>query len=218
MEQGPTDNIQQPADIFNKHALKYQERFMDVQLYSESLDFFCDHIGKENARILELACGPGNITRYLLNKRPDLKIMATDLAPNMLQLAAQNNPEAEFRLMDCREISGLEVQYDAIMCGFCLPYLSETEAGKLISDAAQLLPEGGLLYISTMEENDTNKSGIRTSSAGDKMYMYYHKAVHLTKCMAASNLTIDSISRKEYPSSDGTTTTDLIIIARKGRG
>ena len=191
---------------------------MDVQLYNESLDFFCDNTEKENARILELACGPGNITRYLLNKRPDFKITATDLAPNMLQLAAHNNPEAEFRLLDCRKLSELEGTYDAIMCGFCLPYLSEAEAGKLICDAAQLLSEGGLLYISTMEENDTNKSGIRTSSAGDKLYMYYHKATYLTGQMVSNNLALADLSRKEYPSSDGSITTDLIIIARKEKG
>jgi len=41
----------------------------------------------EQAKVLELACGPGNITKCLLSKRPDLEILATDIAPNILELA-----------------------------------------------------------------------------------------------------------------------------------
>ena len=64
--------------IFNKLAKMYQDKFMNVDLYSESFDLFCNAIQKENATILEIACGPGNITKYLLNKRPDFNILGID--------------------------------------------------------------------------------------------------------------------------------------------
>jgi 2-polyprenyl-3-methyl-5-hydroxy-6-metoxy-1,4-benzoquinol methylase len=68
---------------------------MDLSLYDESYDDFCQLLQKKNASILEIGCGPGNVTKYLLGKRPDYKIHATDAAPSMLALAKINNPTAK---------------------------------------------------------------------------------------------------------------------------
>ena len=47
------------VDVFNKLAKTYQDKFMNVDLYKDSFDFFCQNIKNENAEILDLACGPG---------------------------------------------------------------------------------------------------------------------------------------------------------------
>jgi ubiquinone/menaquinone biosynthesis C-methylase UbiE len=209
------DNTKNAVAIFDKLAKVYQQKFMDVGLYHQSFDQFCDYLANENAAVLELGCGPGNITRYLLEKRPDLKIMGTDLSPNMIALARINNPNAEFGLLDCREIHTINQQYDAIMCGFCLPYLSKDETAVLIRNAFQLLDPDGIIYISTMEENEENKSGLRKSSSGDELYMYYHRTVDLTTALQAAGFKIITLQHQDYPTDDGIKTTDLIIIARK---
>ena len=46
----------------------------------------------DNPVVLELGCGPGNLSKQLLSLRPDLKITATDLAPDMLEIAQETNP------------------------------------------------------------------------------------------------------------------------------
>lgn len=207
------DRNQNAVAIFDKHADRYQEKYMDVHLYHDTLDVFCDNI-PSNAPILELACGPGNITKYLLSKHPDLKIFGTDLSPKMVTLAKTNNPEAEFALMDCRQIDTLENKYDAVMCGFCLPYLSKEEALALIGNATALLNPGGVIYLSTMED-DYATSGIRFSSTGDGMYMYFHEAGYLTQALENNQFKIILQKRQDYPTTDGTKTTDLILIAKK---
>ena len=208
------DKTKIAIDVFNSHARAYQDKFMDTYLYHDTFDMFCNNIAVENAAILDIACGPGNITRYLLGKRPDLRISGIDLAPAMLELASANNPGAEFSLMDCRQINSLNKKYDGIMCGFCLPYLSKDEAKQLIFDAAQILYTGGSLYISTMED-DYIKSGWQVSSSGDKVYMYFHQADYLGDTFIESGFNILAIERKVYPAADGTITTDLIMIAVK---
>lgn len=202
------------VDIFNKHAKAYQDKFMNLELYHHSFDLFCDSIKKKDAEILEVACGPGNITKYLLQKRPDLKILGTDLAPNMIALAAINNPTARFELMDARRIDQLSKKYDAIMCGFCFPYFSKEEALKFISDTSGRLNENGVLYISTMED-DYSKSAFKKGSAGDEIFMHYHQADYLTNSLKENGFSILGLKRQDYPESDGTNTTDLILIAKK---
>ena len=201
------------AEIFNKHASLYQDKFMDVSLYRGSFDFFCYSIKKQNASVLELACGPGNITRYLLDKRPDLKILGIDLAPNMIALAKQNNPSAKFEVMDCRTIKSFNKKFDAIMCGFCLPYLSKEEALKLISDAYELLNANGVIYISTMED-DYSKSALKKTSKGDDIYMHYHEEGYLVNALKESGFKIEFTDRKNSISNNEPFV-DLILIAKK---
>ena len=160
--------------IFNKYADEYQEKFMDVSLYKASLKNFCNLITKENAKVLDIACGPGNVTKYLLGEKPNLIVLGIDLATNMITLARYNNPNATFKVMDCRSISSLTEKFDAVVGAFCLPYLSKEETHKLINNISALLSDHGVCYISTME-NDYNKSGYETGSKGDQIYMYYYE-------------------------------------------
>lgn len=169
------DRSAQVAYVFNKFASQYNERFMHFDLYNDTFDLFCENIPKQNADILELACGPGNITRYLLNNRPDFNILGIDLASNMIELAKVNNPTATFQIMDCRDIAAIDKKYDGIMVGFCLPYLNKEETAKLIGDAANRLNNDGIIYLSTMEA-PYSKSGLEKNSGGDEMYMHYYMA------------------------------------------
>jgi 2-polyprenyl-3-methyl-5-hydroxy-6-metoxy-1,4-benzoquinol methylase len=198
--------------IFDKLAMHYQNKYMNVDLYADGLDRFCDALAP-NASVLELACGPGNVTRYLLDKRPDLQILGTDLAPKMIALARTNNPEARFEIMDCRDIAQLQQQYDGVVCAFCLPYLSREETVRLIADSAKKLNPGGLIYISTIEDNYA-KSGWKTGSTGDQMYQYFYEGDDLVDILKANGFEVVHIDRIVYQSGE-TPVTDLILIARK---
>jgi trans-aconitate methyltransferase len=207
------DQTKIAVDIFNKLATVYQDKFMDVSLYHDSLDVFCQRIPKQKAEILELACGPGNITKYLLEKRPDFKILGTDLAPNMIELAQINNPTAKFQLLDCRDVNKTNTKFDAIVCGFGFPYLSKEDTIQFIADAGNQLNFNGVLYFSTMED-DNSKSGFKTGSTGDKMYQNFHQADYLTKALEDNGFKIINLQRKNYFYNEEYTT-DLIIIATK---
>jgi ubiquinone/menaquinone biosynthesis C-methylase UbiE len=208
------DKSQNAVNIFNKLADAYQNQFMDVGMYGATFDLFCECIEKQNAEVLELACGPGNITKYLLTKRPDLKILGTDLAPNMVELAIVNNPTANFEIMDCRAIHQLAKKYDAIMCGFCLPYLSKEEAIQLMHDALKVLNKNGVIYISTMED-DYSKSGLKKGSTGDEIYMHFHQADYLTEALVKNGFKMVNIERIESKLTNGDVVIDLVIIAKK---
>lgn len=210
------DNTKIAIEIFDDCANEYQDKFMALDLYHDSFDLFCATIEQENANILKLGCGPGNITKYLLKKRQDFHILGTDLSEKMIQLAKKNNPSAEFQICDCRNIHQITKKYDGVMCGFCLPYLSKKEAIKLITDVSNLLKDKGAFYMSTMED-DYTKSGFKSSSSGEEkqMYIHYHQADYLTKALRENDFKIVSLQRQIYPEQKDTTAKDLIIIAIK---
>lgn len=208
------DNTTIAAAVFDLRANDYAARFMDVTMYSGQLDILCAEIPK-NGKVLDVACGPGNVARYLLDRRSDMLLTGIDLAPAMVALATANNPEAEFSVMDCRNISELPDRYDCVICSFVMPYLSKEEALHLIASAGMLLKSGGLLYISTMED-DYTKSGPQRSSKGDELYMYFHEADYIIKATAAAGMNIINECRYTYPDAKGGVVVDLCLVGRKG--
>lgn len=205
------NRIKHTVSLFDKHAQSYMDKYMDVSMYSESFDYFVRNLqGKE---LLELGCGPGNVTSYILKKNPELSVTATDLAPAMLALAKINNPPADFLLMDFRKILSLKRKFDGIMCGFCMPYLSKEEAIQLIADASQLLTSNGLLYVSTMEAKYST-SGIRRSSTGEELLMFNHERKYLVEAFTENNFEIAFEQRKKYSGAYGEPVTDLLLIGK----
>lgn len=81
------DKYLETFETWNNVAKLYENKFMDLDLYNDTYEKFCEILLKKNSKILEIGCGPGNITKYLLAKRPDFDILGTDISPNMIELA-----------------------------------------------------------------------------------------------------------------------------------
>ncbi|WP_396188044.1 class I SAM-dependent methyltransferase [Flavobacterium sp.] len=208
------DRYKETFETWNKVASLYQDKFMDLDLYNETYDFVCNSIEKKNAKLLEIGCGPGNITKYLLSARPDFDILGIDIAPKMIELAKRNNPTANFAILDSRKIDEIKIKYDGIICGFCLPYLSQTDSQKLISDSYKLLNENGLLYLSFVE-GESNKSEFQVGSSGDRVYFYYHNLNDLKTQLIESKFDELQTFKIEYKKSETEIDTHTILIAKK---
>ena len=210
------NNFDISVDKFNEFANEYASRFMSVDSYKEALDLFCNLSKSNTPRILELACGPGNITNYLRQKFPKSEILGIDLAPKMIEIAKQTVADAAFRVMDVRDISTLDGTFDMVMCSFCFPFLSLTDATKLVADCAEKLNNGGLIYISTMEGTQDEAGFEATSFSGNsEIYFNYFEQHQLEEMLIASGFHIESIKRQVYTEADGTLSTDMIFIGSK---
>jgi SAM-dependent methyltransferase len=208
------DRYTETFETWNKVASLYQDKFMDLDLYNDTYDFICNSISKDKATLLEIGCGPGNITKYLLSKRPDFAIFGIDIAPNMIALAKKNNPTASFGIMDSRHIDKIQSTYDGIICGFCLPYLSQKDSQKLVTDCYHLLNENGLLYISFVE-GDPGKSGFQAASSGDRTFFYYHNSADLTEELQKNNFEKIKVFKVEYKKGENEIDTHTILTANK---
>ncbi|MEL7535363.1 MAG: class I SAM-dependent methyltransferase [Bacteroidota bacterium] len=210
----PASSHQNAQEIFNQAAQRYEEKYMDLSLYQAGLEAFCEQIKNPKAQILDIACGPGNLTQFLLSLRPDFQILGIDLAEKMLSLAKRNNPSATFQLMNATEISSLPTIYEGIICGFGLPYLSKEEAIQLIFDAADLLRLRGTLYLSTMEGNYESSGFVGSSEdKSQQLYTYYHQADYLIEALQKAGFRQIEQQRREYMRTEGQIERDLILIA-----
>lgn len=112
------DRYKETFETWNNVASIYQDKFMDLTLYNDTYDYICVSVSKQKAKLLEIGCGPGNITKYLLSKRPDFDIFGIDIASNMIELAKKNNPQADFAAMDSRQIKSLAASMMGLFVGF----------------------------------------------------------------------------------------------------
>ena len=207
---GGVSHYQLSVATFNKLARQYQDKYMLMPLYEPTYQRLSEMMGARD-KVLELACGPGNIARYLLARHPQLDYLGTDLAPQMVSLARKNNPTARFEVMDCLAIDALPEDFDVLVCGFCLPYLNLAEAQALIEAMARRLKPGGLLYLSTME-GDYQASHLQTSSSGDQAFVYYHCGEWLNKCLHVAGFDLVNCHRQDYAERGDV---DLFIMSRR---
>ena len=202
------------SDIFDKHARLYQQKYSHLAIYNKTYDRFCELLTKKGARVLDAACGPGHVARYLLQRRPDFQLVGIDLAPIMIELAREAAPAGKFAVHDCRNLADLGA-FDGIICAFGFPYLSREDVAQCIADAANVLTSGGVFYLSTME-GDHEQSGFQTTSTGDKVYINYHSEAHLVSALEKQGFSIADKRRIPSPGSAPNNTEDLFVIAVKG--
>ncbi len=208
------DKYQQTIKTFDTVAEQYWDKFKDFALYEPIYDWFCAHLPEGKVDLLEIACGPGNVSRYLLNKKPNIKLLGSDLAPNMVKLAQLHNPQAKFHVMDCRSIDNLDKSFDAIMCGFCMPYLSWQDCKKLIDDMCRLIKPGGLLYISVTEGENSQQGFQGSDSTKGSVYVHYHDIEAIQDKLKVAGMEIMGIKHLSHIHNQQTTK-DVFILARK---
>lgn len=84
------DGKEETFQTWNKIADLYESKFMDLDIYDKTYDYFLNILNNKSSKILEVGCGPGNISKYLLTKRDDIHLLGVDVAENMIELARKN--------------------------------------------------------------------------------------------------------------------------------
>lgn len=117
-----------------------------MNYYNHIYDFLLEYLD-ENSEILDLACGPANISSYLKNKI-DCKITGMDLSGEMLKIAQQNIPDGIFIKQSIIDFK-LSEKFKLIVNGFGLPYLNIDQIIKSMQNSYNCLKSNGkMAYIS----------------------------------------------------------------------
>jgi len=199
-------------EVFNKRALIYEQKYMDVRAYAEGFDFLLSHIRGTN--VLDVACGPGNVAAYMLAKTPALHWFGIDLSPNMVQLASKNAPEGKFQVMDAKHIHTLQTPFHAVISAFCFPYLTPEEVRLFCKSASALLQPGGLIYVSTMAGQSTH-TAMQVNSFGDELHTYYHAPADILAVLQQSGFKLRQSWPPEETWKDIENGKDVVLIATK---
>ena len=111
-----------------------------------------DHVDlSEEARILEIGCGPGTLWVENRKRIPHgWNITLTDASPGMVGEARQSLGDSRpfrFMVMDAQELPFPDESFDAVIAGAMLHLLPDR--GKAFSEIVRVLRNGGRLYATT---------------------------------------------------------------------
>lgn len=143
---------------YTAFANKYDGAMFDTD-YKGWVDFiigiFDDFGIKNNAKVLETACGTGNIS-FLLN-RAGYKLTATDKSEEMLNIAVEkcrkNGQKINFAAADMTKLN-FDSYFDALLC-CCdgVNYLSKIQVKEFFSGAYNSLKSGGIFIFDISTED-----------------------------------------------------------------
>lgn len=118
------------------------------------LEKFDDIIMGTQKPILDLGCGGGNDTLYLISKGK--QVISCDQSPSAISNIRKNFPEVYdakcFNMLD-----GLPFEdeaFDVVIADLCLHYFLKSDTEKILNDIRRILTPGGYLILRVNSIND----------------------------------------------------------------
>jgi ubiquinone/menaquinone biosynthesis C-methylase UbiE len=145
--------------VFSRHAEAYQRRLEDIMARGEAhgrTRVIELARARPGMRILDLACGPGNLSRRLAAQvAPRGEVVGVDLAAGMIELARSARiPNARFEVMDIERLEFGDATFDVAVCGHGMQFVPDL--GRALREARRVLKTGGGLAasvpVSTVQE------------------------------------------------------------------
>jgi ubiquinone/menaquinone biosynthesis C-methylase UbiE len=102
-------------------------------------------IPEKKGRILDVACGKGATTRYLLNYYPPESIIGINISQKQLHTCRQNSPEITFLLMSATELDFEDRSLHNIICVEAAFHFETRE--DFLREAYRVLKPGGRLLL-----------------------------------------------------------------------
>lgn len=146
--------------VFSRYAEAYKRRLDDIMSRGEARGRLrmieCAEL-VPGMDVLDLACGPGTITRVVAQQvAPGGHVFGVDLAARMVELATSNRPPAsEFAVMDMERLGFGDRVFDAVVCGHGLQFAPDL--GHALREAARVLRPRAALAASVPAPSTDDK-------------------------------------------------------------
>ena len=136
-------------EYWSKVARDY-DRVVDLQIGPRTREMVRQRLAREGrlGDVAELGCGSGFYTAVLAEKADN--VVATDIAPGMLELARERvaAPNVRFQTEDCQRTSLPDAAFDTVFMSLLIHF---TEPPTTVAEIRRLLKPGGRLIISNLD-------------------------------------------------------------------
>lgn len=133
-------------------------------LVSEIIDYVTKN-APENASVVDLLCGTGNLIMEIQKIRPDIKFVGVDLEGEYIEYARLQNPKAEFITADVL-VWESEIKFDAVLCTGGLHHLPYDRQNEFIKKISNLVGKDGFVIVGDPYiDSYTNETERKVSAA-----------------------------------------------------
>ena len=140
------DNLSKNEWSSDNRAMTYLKKADSIPHRSEGEDVLYDYLPKDVKRVLDLGTGDGRLIRLLKAKRPNIKAVAIDVSPVML-----NEVRKQFASDSCVEVIEHDLSnplpnigyFDAVVSSFAIHHLTHERKRSLYQEIYDILyPKG----------------------------------------------------------------------------
>ncbi len=142
-------------ETYNRIAEDWHRDHQKDDWWVEGTDAFIALLGAGKS-VLDVGCGAGVKSHYLASK--GCQVTGIDLSESMIAIAKREVSEADFRVLDMREVGVLEDLYDGVFAQASLLHIPKAEAPDVIKALAAKLKPHGAIYIAVKEQRANNPS------------------------------------------------------------
>jgi cyclopropane fatty-acyl-phospholipid synthase-like methyltransferase len=130
-------------ETYNHHAQEREKNEMREWKVKPRNEFLNLIKSEGKSSLLEIGAGHGRDSRFFMDS--NLKVMATDLSPEMIKLCKQKGIEAYE--IDFYSISEIKRKFDAVWAMNCLLHVEKENLPFVLHQIDQVLEPYGLLFI-----------------------------------------------------------------------
>lgn len=156
---GGQDYREVTRQSYDQTAHEYQENTLKLQP-EMTAKAFLSYLAPEST-ILDLGCGPGRDSKFFVDK--GYEVIGIDISPQMIALARNSVPQANFLVSDIESLKLNNESIDAIWASASLLHVSKKAMSGVVENLYRILKPEGIFYVSM-------KKGSREELQADDRY------------------------------------------------
>jgi ubiquinone/menaquinone biosynthesis C-methylase UbiE len=189
-------------DTYNKIATEYTNRYGDSPLFMRCVNRF-SKLMPIKGKLLDLGCGSGRAAKHFIKK--GFTVVGIDFSEEMLKIAREKVPHADFQKMDMRKLKFPSQSFDGIWSNFSLLHIPKREIKIVLDECFRVLKPNGIFYGAVSLGADQEGVEAEWLKEGEKMFFHGMSKEGLKKYLTSAGFSIKEIAVKQDPSENDNT-------------
>lgn len=145
-------------DTYDTIAIDWHKDHLSDNWWIDGMGKFAGML-PAGATVLDAGCAGGVKSKFLVDR--GFQVTGIDFAPNFIEIAKKEVPEAEFQVLDIRDVDSLEKQFDGIVLQAVLLHFPKKEISDILKGITSRLHRGGIIHVSVKElREDLREEGM----------------------------------------------------------
>jgi 2-polyprenyl-3-methyl-5-hydroxy-6-metoxy-1,4-benzoquinol methylase len=135
-------------DTYNRIAHDWHKDHMNDTWSIDATESFSKMLPAGSC-VLDVGCAGGLKSRVLVKN--GLRVVGIDTSEAFIEIAKREVPEGDFRVMDMRDVSSLDGEFDGIFILASLLHIPKLDVHRALSGLTAKLKIGGYIYVAVKE-------------------------------------------------------------------
>ena len=196
------DVISITRDTYDSIATSYSDKISGLvsetwvgDYEKQLLDRFLQLIEALNLRILDIGCGNGKDTAYLMSK--GATVVGINYSSKMLKEAKKHVQNGVFHLMDMRNLEFPNNTFDGVWANGCIYHVPKAEFGQVLKEVIRVLKPAGVFSFNAKAGTGEGLEYNPKSFAGGPRFYAYYTISEIKERLKEADLEV--IEAKNYP-------------------